>query len=213
MAGATDDRSSDLPWSFVFDPVANAHALVDVQRRGLEAARQVVDQLLVGMEAANGSTQPSEDGPKGPPDLAELWAAFVYQTMSTLGRSDENGRVPAQEVGAVARVGGADVGRIELATDGAGHVEAGSFWLQNSSTEDTGALRVHVGDLRSSAGAVVTGLVIEPSIIASLAAGSARRIALRGTLSGSLASGVYRGVIQVAGAPDVAVAVDVKVES
>jgi hypothetical protein len=211
MPATANNSFSELPWSFVFDPVANARALADVQRRGLEAARQVVDRLLARMEPGDGSSGLSEEGPKKDPDLAQLWAAFAFQTMSAFSPSNGTNHSVAPGIGAVECSGGEATGCVILTALPDGKVEAGSFWLQNSSRRASGELRVQMGELRSPEGAVVIGLEAEPSLIGSLAAGSARLVTLSGMLSGCFDGRVYRGLIQVAGAPDVVVAVTVEV--
>jgi hypothetical protein len=40
------DGSGEQPWSSLFDPAANVRALGEIQRRGLQAAGELVDRLV-----------------------------------------------------------------------------------------------------------------------------------------------------------------------
>jgi hypothetical protein len=48
----TRQTASELPWAFVFDPLSNARALGEVQRRGLRAASDLVDRVLGSLTAS-----------------------------------------------------------------------------------------------------------------------------------------------------------------
>jgi hypothetical protein len=51
-----DGNISDVPWTAVFDPVANARALSAIQARGFAAASQLVDRFV---QIAESSTNPA----------------------------------------------------------------------------------------------------------------------------------------------------------
>ncbi|HXW33922.1 MAG TPA: hypothetical protein VEJ87_05035 [Acidimicrobiales bacterium] len=57
----TDRPSPSLPWAFVLDPAANAKALGEVQRRGLRAARELVDRVVASIDGPD-----APFGPFGP---------------------------------------------------------------------------------------------------------------------------------------------------
>ena len=51
--GLSDDGSiGDLPWTAVFDPVANARALSAIQAEGFRAATRLVDRFVTIAETA-----------------------------------------------------------------------------------------------------------------------------------------------------------------
>ena len=90
------NSSAGLPWAFVLDPAANAASLGDVQRRGLEAARQLVDRAIArsGPTADARSDRPSREDHSGaepqPGDpLVELircWTELTAQVLSRLAQ-------------------------------------------------------------------------------------------------------------------------------
>ena len=83
-----------LPWAFVLDPAANAAALNEVQRRGLDAARRLIDRAIAGSDqaATGGSPEPNGRRPPGedtqqPELLAELihcWTELTRQVLAKL---------------------------------------------------------------------------------------------------------------------------------
>ena len=94
-----DHNSTDgagLPWAFVLDPVANAAAINDVQRQGLEAARRLIDRIVAKSES---SSVDGRDEPRTRPDpgvqpqqgdsLAELIRCWAQLTTEVLGKLGE----------------------------------------------------------------------------------------------------------------------------
>ena len=92
-----------LPWAFVLDPAANAAAVNDVQRRGLEAARRLIDSIVAKSDSstANGPDEPrtrrrdpGEQPQQGEP-LAELIRCWTQLTTEVLGKLAEDRGEPA----------------------------------------------------------------------------------------------------------------------
>jgi hypothetical protein len=61
------DGFGERPWSSLFDPAANVRALGDIQRRGLQAAGELVDRL-VGDADGHAAATPADDSETGAPD-------------------------------------------------------------------------------------------------------------------------------------------------
>jgi hypothetical protein len=225
-----EDRAArGLPWGFVLDPVANARAISDVQRRGLRAARHLVDQVVSNLDRVDeGSvsspswTTGDSDGAADPvTDLVRSWTRLVSRTMdafepSGTGATDGRARTSAGG-GRPGRPGapmtvdvtaGGDRGPLGLVADEKGALSRpAELWLHNPSPGRIGPLRMHVGDLRSPDGIVVPSSVLEfdPETLEVLPARAKQVVALTLTLLEPLPPGVYRSVIQVAGAPDLSI--------
>ena len=61
-----DGNISDLPWTAVFDPVANARALSAIQAEGFRAAAKLVDRFVsIAEPNGNGAKPSSEDSGNG----------------------------------------------------------------------------------------------------------------------------------------------------
>ena len=61
------DGFGERPWSSLFDPAANVRALGDIQRRGLQAAGELVDRL-VGDADRHAAATSADDRETGAPD-------------------------------------------------------------------------------------------------------------------------------------------------
>jgi hypothetical protein len=61
------DGFGERPWSSLFDPAANVRALGDIQRRGLQAAGELVDRL-VGDADRHAAATSADDSETGAPD-------------------------------------------------------------------------------------------------------------------------------------------------
>src|SRR5690242_5234188 len=170
-----------VPWASVFDPVANARALEQIQRRGLQAAGELVDRLVSvvdgardGGGATNGDGMSPREGESPGFDLLGVWAGLVTQTLQTMARlSVADAPSTEQPTGGpvwVDVVTGRGSGSFELAVDGDDAARAsGEIWLHNASARAVGPLRLHVGELRSSEGATVRGRSVrfDPETVAS----------------------------------------------
>jgi hypothetical protein len=217
MAGA------GLPWASVFDPVANARALQQVQRRGLKAAGELVDRLVSvvdGDEDFDATT--TNGGPAGArpatspgADLVGVWADLVTRTLQAMARlAVPDAGPPEAPTGGPVWVDiatGRGSGAVEL-SDGspASPVEV---WIHNPTHQGVGPLKFHVGELRSPDGAALAGdaVRLEPDVVEALPGRSSRAIRAAFCANEGVAAGCYRGLLQAAGAAEVAVPVEVTV--
>jgi hypothetical protein len=218
-----------LPWGFVLDPAANARALGDVQRRGLQAARELVDRVLSTIDH---SGEPAADSPlddaassgpeKTPPleDLIQGWWDLAAQVLTAMATAPGTGPGPSERPAPSARPITVDVTsqgtptlwRLRAASNGelAAPTE---LWLRNPSSLPVGPLRLSVGNLLASDGTPLGSscLRFDPPEV-ELPARSARCVVP--TLAGQpLVPGTYRGVVQAEGAPNLWVTLDIAVES
>ena len=98
-----------------------------------------------------------------------------------------------------------------LDTASGAHTEA---WLHNGTTTGVGPLTLHAGELRASDGALLgASVVCDPGRIDSLPGRSSRGITVAVRRHGRVRAGTYRGLIQVEGAPEVWLAVEVTVRA
>ena len=234
-----DDRRQglpDLPWSFMFDPIANARALSDVQRRGLEASRKLVDRMLSSIEprehASNGAgdLRPSDGfGPPGAPGpsapwaslqvISEGWIEFLARTMSVMARlpgtngshgTDGVGHTPAAE--ACLDVDDSAGAAITLNITVDGEAQPVELWMRNLGPNPVGPIRVHAGELRSSDGRVLpSGTVTFQPDTVELPPRSTRGVTVSIGDCTDVATETYRGIIQVAGVPRVSAVLEVTV--
>lgn len=215
-----------LPWSFVLDPAANAKALGDVQRRGLEAARELVDRVAStiapsdeesGPGHANGSTDPATG--QGPPiaDLVQDWWEVAGRVLAGLaaGTSSSGGHLPPD--GAVevdVHAAGPTVWRVR--SDPSGRLIApGELWLRNRQPHPVGPLSLGVGDLRAPDGTLISAhcLRFDPPEPAELPARTARGVAVTLSPERPFEPGIYRGVVQAQGAPNLSITLELTVQS
>ncbi|MGH9113186.1 MAG: hypothetical protein ACRDZN_12970 [Acidimicrobiales bacterium] len=82
---------------------------------------------------------------------------------------------------------------------------SGEVWLHNGTGAPIAGLRPHSGELRAHDGATLPASAIgfDPPSLDELPARSSRGVVVEVRLGGGVAAGVYRGVVLVAGAPDV----------
>jgi hypothetical protein len=222
---SNDGMAGGVPWASVFDPVANARALEQIQRRGLQAAGELVDRLVSvvdgardGGGATNGDGMSPREGESPGFDLLGVWAGLVTQTLQTMARlSVADAPSTEQPTGGpvwVDVVTGRGSGSFELAVDGDDAARAsGEIWLHNASARAVGPLRLHVGELRSSEGATVRGRSVrfDPETVAELPARSCRGVRVSVRAPGGLPPGHYRGLLLAEGAAGVAVPVEITV--
>lgn len=185
-----------------------------------------VDGVNRTPDGAYGS-DPSASGSHGaavrgslPADLFQVWMDVfqrALQAMSAMARPD--GRVAPG-----ASIATADVGRgmasgavhIAVAADRSGNASEGSdgrvasggsaeVWLHNGTAEPVTGLRLHSGDLRAHDGSTLPGSAVrfDPPALEELPARSSRGVVVVADVADEVPGGVYRGVLLVAGAPDV----------
>ena len=216
-----------LPWSFVLDPAANTRALGDVQRRGLEAARELVERVAStiapgdeqsGPGPANGSRDPATG--QGPPiaGLVEDWWEVAGRVLAGLarghllprwalpaGRRRRGGRPCRRQAD---RVAGAE------RSQWSAHRPRGALAPQPA-TASGGAALSRGGrppgprTEASSAPAACGSTLPEP---AELPPRTARGVAVTLSPEGPMEAGIYRGVIQAEGAPNLSITLELTVQ-
>jgi hypothetical protein len=227
MNEACDDRGP--PWASLLDPVANARALADVQALGLRAAGELVERFVRsaddGGPATNSDAPPAAGGEPagstaaaGPAGeigrLLEVWMELLRQTAETFAATNGAAR-PGPHAGSrhedppgvrIDLTTGPSSGtpRVAVDTHGAAVDGGAELWLHNDTTQSVGPVELHCGDLRGPEGDLLAAtLRFEPARIRELPARSGRGIRVCVRAPAPLLPGRYRAVVQVAGAPDV----------
>lgn len=219
--GRQDSASGELPpWAAAFDPAANLQVLSELQRKGLEAARQLVERFAGTIDGRDGAAgrypgggpSPGDDsGPTSAVDgLIDLWAELAKGTMRA---------VLAQVAQVVAPAGGdgAPGGVKRVVVDRSGQqgapVAATEIWLHNESQSERRDLRPHCGELRSADGVRLSASVVfEPPRIDRLPGRSSQGLMARvREIADDAIAGTYRGVVLVDGLPDVWLTLEVVV--
>jgi hypothetical protein len=226
-----------LPWAFVLDPAANARALGEVQRRGLSAARELIERVASTVDRRDDPQQPfgwmgtdagsNGGGPRTPPELVtqfmQAWWELGMNTMTAFlpywNGSPTNGssghqRSESPSAAPVVDVTGETVSALwHLKADPEGSVQlASELWLRNSSPESIGVLRLSVSELRSTSGPTIsaTELTLDPSSIAELPARSARGVQLKVRLGQRVPAGTFRGVLHCEGGADLRIPIELE---
>jgi hypothetical protein len=209
--GSGDRRSP--PW---LDPAAGVQALVDVQRRGLLAASDLVDRLVGSVDGdsagvgdvpaaaspgAGGDAQPAAGATE---DLVRLWVDMVRLGLDAFGglltpEATGPSRGPGGATVDVATARSTDVVRLTVgrgaAADGEADVEAGvEVWLHNGSGQAYTGLLPHCGDLRTSDGGVLPAAAVgfDPPVV-DLPARSSRGVVVTVTSSANGSGDVSAG--------------------
>jgi hypothetical protein len=211
MSGPRDNGQGE-PWPpGDFGPFQALSTFTDVQRRGLEAASQVIEGFL----AAFGTQRPSADAAEASgqePGFAQVRAtmARALDLYSDLVRRSFEGYADLVEqslrVGGV-RMRAAEDGPAELAMQGAaGARAAGSVWLHNT-TDRSASADLHLTGLTAHDGRMVPGTAasFEPATVR-ISAGTSVAARLALTLDG-VRPGLYRGHVLADGLPDAALPV------
>jgi hypothetical protein len=229
MGGRPGDGTgaTGRPWASLFDPVANARALADIQAQALRAAGEVVERLARlsdGSETrspADGNAGTASDGDTPPArdaaNLLEAWIELLQRASKSFtgassgergsnARDDERVEVDLDTDSTTALV------RLEVDGSGAVRVGTAEVWLHNGTAESVGPLTFLSGELRSPDGdPLAATLACDPAQIDVMPARSSRGVALTVAKEGALRPGTYRGLIQVQGAPQVWLTVEVVV--
>jgi hypothetical protein len=220
-----------LPWAFVLDPAANVAALSEVQRRGLDAARRLVDRAVARSDHSTNGGPPGpdrqrrpEEGQAQPELVTELIRCWTELTAQVLAKLAEDRRRPPPAgtdddksvVVAVDGTGGSGSVRLHLRHDAEGRMCASSeIQLANPSGRTVGPLILRVYDLHAVDGHELGGSCVrfDPPVLEQLAAGSSRVVRIAVSVDRPIAAGTYRGVIQSTGAPEFSLALHVDVEA
>jgi hypothetical protein len=148
---------------------------MDVFQRGLQAMAAMARPE--GAHAAGG-------GPNATADVGRGTVTGAVHNTVGIGRSGEG---PAGSDAQPGRTGSAEV------------------WLHNGTAEARSGLRLHSGDLRAHDGGTLpaSALRFDPPSLDDLPARSSRGVVVAADVADGVPDGVYRGVLLVAGAPNV----------
>lgn len=228
-----DDRQhsrSDRRPASRLDPATGIQALVDVQRRGLHAANELVDRLVrsvdgerddvgdadpydtsagSGASRRDASAAPFAPGPTD--DLVRLWVEVVRLGLETFGqflmpggpgRPGGGAGAAALDVATAASTGVVRVVMPPAPSSGANTDRAGAeVWLHNGSADAYSEVALHCGDLRASDGTVLPAASVRfDPSVMDLPARSSRGVIV--SVGADTPPGTYRGVVLAAGVPD-----------
>jgi hypothetical protein len=209
--GLSDDGSiSDLPWTAVFDPVANARALSAIQAEGFRAATRLVDRFVAiaetgGDGAASSSESASTEGVASNSAPSSNVDVIVSSWWSLFGRLLRSmpGANPGSNGSAHFELGDDNAnGLVQLNADGPGYTAA-EIWLHNSGVEDLADVRLLCSDLLSHDGDVIASDAVRftPDCVP-MPARSSRGITVEVVVEQDLPAGRYRGTLLAHGYPD-----------
>jgi hypothetical protein len=206
-----DGTISDLPWTAVFDPVANARALSAIQAEGFRAAAKLVDRFVVSAASNNdgtphGAESPSDNSGNGstPPPagtdvdlIVRSWWSLWGRMLRSMPGVGFTGSAPATFELTGSNAGGA----VHLHTDGAENPRT-EIWLHNSGAEDMGDVGLLCGGLVSHDGGVIGPEAVRftPDCVP-MPERSSRGVTVEVEVSG-VPVGRYRGSVLAQGHPD-----------
>lgn len=184
-----------------FDPIAGMRAMADIQADGLRAASELLDRML---GADRGSSPPPRDPPaeSNSKALFDAWAEMLQRVAAGLARPGESNGALTVSLG-TAGVGPAV--RLALGGSSSADDETGvELWLQNGTPSELGPIALRSGPLTDADGEVLEGAEVrfEPGELESLPPRSARAVRVSLAASGTPRTGIYRGMIQADGAPN-----------
>ena len=234
------DGGDDRGGAPLFSPSAGMRALADVQRRGLIAAGELVDRLI---GAVDGDSQPGRGGPAtdatpgNDPQGVDFVSAWIdifqrgLQAMASAARSDGSVALDGERIVTADLARGTTTGALHILAavdvespdtgpsgshrDGARRRGSAEVWLHNGTSEARSGLRLHTGDLRTHDGNTLpdSSLQFDPPSLDEVPARSSRGVVVVADVADGLPGGVYRGVVLVAGAPEVWLPIVVTVAS
>ncbi len=202
--GASGRKRSVPP----FDPVAGMRAVADIQADGLRAASELLERML-GSE---------RDGPGPRPRPAERdYTALIDAWADLLQRIAAGLAQPVQTASVTIPVDSSGVGppvRLTLEEPQSADGAVTEVWLHNGTLSPVGPLSLRCGQLTASDGTVLDGATVcfEPGELELLPARSSRAV-LVSLVAGSPPPGIYRGMIQADGAPNLWVPFEVAIAS
>jgi hypothetical protein len=204
--GANEAGSSNgLPWSSVFDPIANMHAFSAVQADGFRAASELVERFVriasatldqnagLTARATPASDEQGADlfGATGLEPLVTSWWSMADQFFRPpVRRGAQQGAPAAFDLSADDSVG-------QLALEaGAGSTAAVEVWLHNHGPLDMGKVQLRCSDLLAHDGAVIPAHVLrfEPDVVP-MPARCSRGVTVEIHVADDLAPGHYRGTL------------------
>jgi hypothetical protein len=208
--GITDDGSiSNLPWTAVFDPVANARALSAIQARGFSAATQLVDRFVriaesssnaggpMAATSANGSAGDKAANTEVDLILTGWWSLFGRLLRSMPGAAVLRGDSATFDLANESASGG-----VYLNADGPGRAVA-EVWLHNSGSDDIESVRLRCSDLLAHDGSKVgsDAMRFAPERFA-VPGRSSRGVTLEISVAHDIAATRYRGALLAEGYPE-----------
>jgi hypothetical protein len=224
MGGRAGERAGEtgLPWASVFDPIANARAFGDVQAQALRAAGDLVERVARSVDGtADGVAR--GDGEHADADatslsgdtarFVEVWVDLLQRAADVFGGSARSRPERGERVEVDLDAGSAN-GLLQLELNGSRAMRTGTAeaWLHNGIAAPVGPLTLHGGELRSADGILLdASLGFDPAYIESMPARSSRGVIVSIAEAREPRPGTYRGLIQVAGAPHVWLAVEIVV--
>ena len=205
-----DGNISDLPWTAVFDPVANARALSAIQAEGFRAAAKLVDRFVSNGEtngngaeppsdsSGNGNTVSNSDPNSGVDPILSSWWSLWGRLLRSMPVA--NGGASATAAFELARENAN--GSVQLHVDGPG-VAVTEIWLHNSGADDLVDVRLLSSDLLSHDGDVIDSdaVCFTPALVP-MPSRSSRGIAVEVSVAEGIPAGRYRGTVLAGGYPD-----------
>ena len=183
---------------------------------------------------ASGTVARSQGGSPGgspPADLLQLWIDVFQrglQAMAAMARPDGQPPAGGESITTADLGRGSVTGAVPLTmraarssdrsagSDGQpGRTGSAEVWLHNGTPDEMSRLRLHCGDLRAHDGSILpaSALRFEPPSLDLIPARSSRGVVVVADVPDGAPGGVYRGVLLVAGAPDVWLPISVSVAS
>ncbi len=193
-----------------------------MQRRGLEAATNLVDRLIrsVDGDARSGADEDGDRaGAAGPTeDLVRLWVEVVRMGLDAFGQflpaaaaGGDNATLDIHDGGSrgIVRVEANAPGQAGDTTDSGLPTE---LWLHNGSARSYCDVSLLCGDLRAADGATLPAAAVrfEPAVV-DLPPRSSRGVVV--SIRPDAPPGTYRGVVLVGGVPDSWLPIEVAVNS
>ena len=216
--GANGDGSSIPP---PFDSLANLRALGDIQRRGLEAANQVVGRLIDRVDRSGPlfGAEPAPDpsgtaagaGPYNPlsqeamAQYAEMMSSFMATVVGAAGSGGFGGTPSSAPTASAPADGAVVVDPLVMAPAAPGAAARGELWLHNRSGAAVRDVRLHLGDLRRHDGWAIEAAAVtfEPAAIEELPDLTSRGVRVSVDVPADAPPGVYRGTVMASNLPDV----------
>jgi hypothetical protein len=225
--GDRQDNGGDRRSGPALDDVGQGREFVDVQRRGLLAADELVDRLVRAVDGDHddraGQPRAESDAPSsrrgapalprvgGAEDLMRLWVQFLRVGLDAFADllPFEGAGGPADCAhAALVDTRGVATGMVRISVTRAGSASAdgtdtprAEVWLHNGSRAPGPAVALHCGDLRAADGAVLPAASVrfDPPLV-DLPARSSQGVGV--SVDGNASPGTYRGVVLATGIPD-----------
>jgi hypothetical protein len=185
-------------------------ALMEAQRRGLQAAGDLVDRLVLAVDGRRGDAATDERPPNGSApaagaaratgladDLLRLWIDVVQRGLDTFAAAGTAATGAAPPGAATLALDGSGPAGVVQLTAGTGRAEV---WVHNGGEAAHDDIDLHCGDLRSPDGTVLpAGAVTFDPPRLTLGPRSSRGVLV--TAHCAAPPGRYRGLVQSRAAP------------